>query len=144
MSRIFRVTLLVTGVVVSAPLLLSVEPRQGGPATGEEEASTVELLEEMRTTSELLVQSRMKEFLGGRGQLHELIAAQEKLFDIEMKIAETADARSEVLKKHLERVRAVERVVENRIRSGTARRSDLLECRLWRMNMELTFLTDRS
>ena len=144
MSRILRVTLLVTGVVVSAPLLLSVEPRQGGSATGEEEASTVELLEEMRTTSEQLVQIRMKEFLVGGDRLYDLIAAQEQLFDIEMKIAATADARSEVLKTHLAFARDVERIVETRIRSGTARQSDLLECRLRRMNIELSILADPS
>ena len=129
-------------LVLSCGLVTPCAAQQFEDRFGDLSQEMVELLEEMRTTCQQLVDLRTEEFRSGVTGLREVIGAQDRLVGIELQLARTVEDRKAALEQKLKLAQDLEDHVAAQFAAGVTPQSDLLDCRLRRMNTELLILKE--
>jgi hypothetical protein len=99
-----------------------------------------ELRKEMRDLAEPAWDSRMKEFLAGRGTLNVLLTASRRRLESELALARNDTARRAALEEYLDVTRTIEEQNRLRMEAGRIPRGDYLESHYARLEAELWWL----
>ena len=140
MSKRQTVTILVVTVVLSAPLMIPLEAQQRDRVVNDNRDEITSALKQMRAMSQELVKLRTAEYRTGKIGAQKLFASEQRLVDIELQLAKTADQRKQARAKQLSLSKDIEKLVEARYRTGAAEQGDVREARLLRMSIELSIL----
>ncbi len=144
MSKRQTITILVVAVALSAPLMIPLGAQQRARVANDNRDEMTAALKQMRETSQQLFKVRTAEYRAEKIGAQKLFASQQRLFDIELQLAKTADQRKQVRAKQLSLSKEIEKLVEARYRTGAGDQGDVLETRLLRMSIELSILKQKN
>jgi hypothetical protein len=95
------------------------------------------LLTERHAAARTWAQTRWQQYLAGRGTLDILIQSSDKLLEAERDLYTSRKEQAEALKRQVQRLQEVEKVVKAQFEAGRASLADYAQAQFYRLNAEI-------
>ncbi len=138
---------LVILIAAFAVARLWIFPIEAQQRTGEAKDSSAKIavaLQELRTTSEQLVELRQQAYQAGEISLQELTTAQRQLLEVELQLAKAPADRVNILSEQLKLATDAEEVANALYKNSKGTQSDVLQARIARLHIEVLILEQQS